>query len=132
MKKFLILLMITLFFTGCSANTEREIKVHENKTIEVNTISISEVKDIVDNNYDSVVIIDVRSNDEYRSGHIKGAINLPLDLIENIDIPKEQRIIVYCHSGRRSRESAIKLINLGYENVLDMGGIIDWPYEIVE
>lgn len=132
MKKFLILVMMTLFFTGCSANNEREIKVHENKTIEVNTISTSDVKDIMDNNYDDVVIIDVRSSDEYRSGHIKDAINLPLDVIENIDIPKEQKIIVYCHSGRRSREAAIMLINLGYENVLDMGGIINWPYEIVE
>lgn len=121
-----------MVFTRGVANNEGQIVKDENKIIEVNIISTSEVKDIVDNNYDSVVIIDVRSNDEYRGGHIKDAINISLDIIENIDIPKEQKIIVYCHSGRKSREAVIKLINLGYKNVLDMGGIIDWTYEIVE
>ena len=97
-------------------------------------ISVKEVKDLVDNldEEENVVIIDVRTVEEYKEGHIDGANNLPLDIISNIDVSKDKKIIVYCRSGRRSNLAAIELIGLGYENVYDMGGINDWPYDLVD
>lgn len=97
-------------------------------------ISVREVKDLVDNldEEENVVIIDVRTVEEYKEGHIAGSINLPLDIISNIDVSKDKKIIVYCRSGRRSNLAAIELIGLGYENVYDMGGINDWPYDLVD
>lgn len=76
-----------------------------------------------------VVLVDVREKSEYDEGHIETAILLPLGNIEK-DAPnvldKESVIIVYCRSGRRSAEAANKLVDLGFKNVYDMGGIIDW------
>ncbi len=132
-KKILIFLFSLLLITGCSANSNNNITVHRPDDLSVDTISVSEVKQIIDDlDDDSITIIDVRTPGEYKKGHIKGAINLPLDNIENIDISMENKIIVYCQSGRRSNLAAIELIKLGYENVYDMGGIIDWPYDIVK
>ncbi len=135
MKKLaLILLLVSLLIIGCSKDTKSNIKIHEPAKIEINSISVEEVKNIIDNpsDYTDVTIIDVRSISEYEDGHIERAINLPLDIIENIDVSKDNKIVVYCHSGRRSSQAATKLIGLGYKNVFDMGGIIDWPYETVK
>lgn len=76
-------------------------------------------------------IIDVRSEAEYKSGHIESSINIPLDNIEKIKYKKDEKIIVYCASGRRSKMAADKLISLGYKNVYDMGGISNWKYDLV-
>lgn len=82
----------------------------------------------------NVILLDVRTKQEYEEGHIKGSILIPLnDLEKEVEEKienKEQEIIVYCRSGVRSKEAAMLLINKGYQNVKDMGGIIDWPYEI--
>lgn len=98
-------------------------------------ISSSEAKEIIDND-NNVVIVDVRTNDEYATGHIEGAICIPNETISNqvSDLlpDKDQEILVYCRSGNRSKQAAFKLIDLGYKNVKDFGGIIDWPYEIIE
>jgi len=76
----------------------------------------------------------VREQDEYDSGHIPGAILIPYTEIENKAeemIPdKDELILVYCRSGRRSKIAAESLIKLGYTNVKEFGGIIDWPYEV--
>ncbi|MDD5888033.1 MAG: rhodanese-like domain-containing protein [bacterium] len=130
MKKFLMISFLVMFFiTGCLKNDKQEIIVHD-VDISVKSISYLEVKEIIDtNNNPDVVIIDVRSSNEYNSGHLKTAVNLPLESIENINLSKNSQLIVYCQSGRRSHEAAVKLISLGYENVYDMGGIGDWPYE---
>ncbi len=81
------------------------------------------------------VILDVRRSDEYRTGHIKGAVNLPLSRIltdcRTMLPDTEQEIIVYCHSGQRSKAACLELCNMGYSHVYDLGGIIDWPYDIV-
>lgn len=81
------------------------------------------------------VILDVRRSDEYRTGHIKGAVNLPLSRIMTdcrAMLPDtEQEVIVYCHSGQRSKTACLELCNMGYSHVYDLGGIIDWPYDIV-
>ena len=80
------------------------------------------------------IILDVRRPDEYAEGHIPGAINLPNESIGANDIPvlpdKAQLILVYCRSGRRSKEASEKLVRLGYTNIVEFGGIIDWKGEI--
>lgn len=133
MKRIIITILAVMLLTlGCSSNAEEKIKVHESPSVEVTSISFEEVKEIIDNysDYENVTIIDVRSSSEYHNGHIEKAINLPLDIIENIDVSRKNKIIVYCQSGRRSNQAAIKLIGLGYEKVYDMGGIENWPYDI--
>ena len=86
-----------------------------------------------------VIVLDVRMQQEYDAGHIANAVLLPLPLIEADDaavakaLPdKDAEILVYCRSGRRSAIAANALINMGYTNVLDFGGINDWPYEVVK
>ena len=86
-----------------------------------------------------VIVLDVRMQQEYNAGHITNAVLLPLPLIEAGDaavakaLPdKDAEILVYCRSGRRSAIAANALINMGYTNVLDFGGINDWPYEVVK
>lgn len=97
-------------------------------------INGEQAKQMIDT-YD-VIILDVRTSDEYNSGHIANAMLLPVNLIKDQaeeNLPdKDTIILIYCRSGNRSRTAAYELINLGYTNVYDFGGIIDWQYEIVE
>lgn len=80
------------------------------------------------------VILDVRRPDEYAEGHIPGAINVPNETIGTAEIPelpdKGQLILVYCRSGRRSKEAAGKLAGLGYTSIVEFGGILDYKGEI--
>ena len=96
-------------------------------------ISPIEAKEMM--NTETCVVLDVRRLDEFITGHIKGAICLDNDDIstENPDVLPyyNTNILIYCRTGRRSKESAQKLINMGYTNVYEFGGIFDWPYEIV-
>lgn len=98
-------------------------------------ISAEEAKAIMDES-DDVIVVDVRTSAEYRDGHIDGAVLLPNETIGS-ETPDElpdldAEILIYCRSGNRSRQAAMKLIDLGYTNVKDFGGIIDWPYEVVK
>ena len=81
------------------------------------------------------IILDVRRPDEFAAGHIPNAINVPNESIGTSEIPelpnKDQLIMVYCRSGRRSKEAADKLLKLGYTNIVEFGGILDWNGEIV-
>jgi len=85
---------------------------------------------------DDVVILDVRTQEEYDGGHIRSAILLPYEEIarkaESILADKDQTILVYCRSGRRSEIAARALIDMGFTNVIDFGGILDWHGEIVK
>ena len=94
-------------------------------------ITAEEAKRIMDSE-DDIIILDVREQDEYDSGHISGAILLPYTEIENKAeemLPdKDKQILVYCRSGRRSKIAAESLAKLGYTNVKEFGGIIDWPF----
>ena len=80
------------------------------------------------------IILDVRRPDEYAEGHIPGAINLPNEEIGTTEIDKlpdkSQLILVYCRSGRRSKEASEKLVKLGYTNIVEFGGILEWKGEI--
>ena len=84
---------------------------------------------------DNVLLLDVRTQQEFESGHIPGFINLPVNRIlldiSHIAEDFEQHIIVICQTGRRSREAATALVNLGYWQVFDMGDIVSWDGEVV-
>lgn len=97
-------------------------------------INAVDAKKIIDENTD-VVIVDVREEDELVEGYIENSILIPLDTVEsqaeNILKDKNQTILVYCRSGRRSAMACDVLDSLGYTDVYDFGGIIDWPFEKV-
>ena len=96
-------------------------------------ITAEEAKKIMDSGEEHIVL-DTREQDEFDSGHIPGAILIPYTEIENkaeeMMPDKDKLILVYCRSGRRSKIAAESLAKLGYTNVKEFGGIIDWPYEI--
>lgn len=77
-----------------------------------------------------VIIVDVRSRDEYASGHIPGAVCIPNETISNVEPAqlndKDQNIIVYCQTGMRASKAAKKLKRLGYKNIYNFGGINSW------
>ena len=84
---------------------------------------------------DDFTIVDVRTPSEFREGHIPNAINVPNENIGNTELrqlpDKDRKLLVYCRSGRRSKEAAEKLAKLGYTKVMEFGGIIDWDGEVV-
>lgn len=98
-------------------------------------ISGAEAKALMDSE-SGYIIIDARTQEEYDEGHIPGAILIPeyeiADRAEKELPDKDQLILVYCRSGRRSKIAAEELVKLGYTNVKEFGGIIDWGYEIVK
>ena len=102
--------------------------------VEYKKISAADAKARMDSG-DEIIILDVRTKEEYDAGHIAGAILIPNETI--IDKQPEllpdlnAEILVYCRSGNRSAQAANKLIAIGYTNVVDFGGIIDWPYDVV-
>ena len=139
-KRFLIaLLTFTLPFgcVGCStggyADGPADSSVGGSATYD--QISGAEAKALMDS--ESVyIIIDARTQEEYDQGHIPGAILIPeYEIADRAkkELPdKNQLILVYCRSGRRSKIAAEELVKLGYTNVKEFGGIIDWEYEIVQ
>ena len=96
-------------------------------------ITPQKAKEIMDSE-ENIIILDVREQDEFDEGHIKGAILLSYteteSRAEELLPDKNQQILVYCRSGRRSKIASETLAKLGYTNVKEFGGIIDWPYEI--
>lgn len=124
---FVAVLVLIVIISGCSNNapTSEEAKV-------VN-ITPSEAKLRLDTE-EGLILLDVRTKEEYEAGHIEGSILIPVDIIEaeaeGILQDKEKPILVYCRSGNRSVVAANILVKLGYENVYNLGGINDWPYEI--
>ncbi len=98
------------------------------------SITAEQAKELMDTETD-YVIIDSRTQEEYDAGHIAGAIMIPeyeiASCAEEVLPNKDQLILVYCRSGRRSKIASEALVNLGYTNVKEFGGIIDWPYDIV-
>ena len=98
-------------------------------------ITAEEAKRIMDSE-EKHIILDVREQNEYDEGHIKGAILIPYTEIENKAeemLPdKDAQILVYCRSGRRSKIASESLAKLGYTNIKEFGGIIDWKYEVVK
>ena len=128
--KTLILMFLTaaLLLTGCAAalNTE-EAKSYRQ-------ISMAEAVEMMEKE-ENYIILDVRTEQEFAAGHIPGAILLPNETIGTKEIPhlpdKDQLIMVYCRSGNRSKQASGKLVQLGYTNIVEFGGINSWPGEVV-
>ena len=129
MKKLLpMLLLLSLALTGCAASAP----VSETNTYRRITMQEAMEMMAAEENH---IILDVRTQQEYAAGHIPGAIVIPNETIGTKEIPqlpdKDQLIMVYCRSGNRSKQASDKLVKLGYTNIVEFGGIIDWPGEIV-
>ena len=127
MKKLLPILLSALMFTGCAGTSNHQTNTYRSITMdEAVTMMAQET---------GYIILDVRRPDEFAAGHIPNAINVPNEIIGTDEIPelpnKDQLIMVYCRSGRRSKEASEKLVKLGYTNVVEFGGILDWKGEIV-
>ena len=126
MKKLIPILLSALMFTGCAGTSNSQTNTYRSITMdEAVTMMAQET---------GYIILDVRRPDEYAAGHIPNAINVPNESIGTSEIPelpdKDQLIMVYCRSGRRSKEASEKLVKLGYTNIVEFGGILDWKGEI--
>jgi len=128
-KTIAILIGAMIILSGCSNSIEPSESNYKK-------ISAEETKTMMDQDENqNIIIVDVRTLEEYNEGHIERAILIPNETILNE--PPEQlpdldaEILIYCRSGNRSQQAAEKLIELGYTNVYDFGGIIDWPYETI-
>jgi len=117
--------------------SEEESAQAEEKIIsEVKDISVEEVYQIISSNQD-YIILDVRTPDEFKEGHIEGAILIPVSELEGRldELPKDKPIITYCKSGGRSENAAEVLVENGFTQIYDMGGILDWidkGYPVIE
>ena len=127
MKKLILLLLAVMMLTACGQDKENDHGV-----VYVN-ITAEEAKQIMDNE-EGYIILDVRTQEEYDEGHIPGAVVISHEEIaekaEGVLTDKDQLILVYCRSGRRSKIAAEALVELGYTNIKEFGGITDWPYEV--
>ena len=126
MKKLIPILLSALMLTGCAGagnqpNSYRQISMDE-------AVAMMEQES-------GYIILDVRTPEEFAEKHIPNAINIPNENIGTDEISalpdKDQLIMVYCRSGRRSKEASAKLAKLGYTNIVEFGGIIDWKDETV-
>ena len=124
MKKLLPIFITALLLVGCAVPAEREVSYRQ--------ITMDEAVAMMEEE-EGYIILDVRTAAEFDEKHIPGAINIPNETIGTDAIPelpdKDQLILVYCRSGNRSKQASEKLVKLGYTNVVEFGGIIDWPGE---
>ena len=126
MKKLIPLLLSALFLAGCAVPAGQEVRYRQIPMDEAITIMEEE---------SGYLILDVRTPEEFAEKHIPGAINIPNETIGTEEIPelpdKDQLILVYCRSGNRSKQASEKLAALGYTNIVEFGGINDWPGKTV-
>ena len=124
-------LLILLFIGGCSLRGQ--VLDGDGMVNSYKQISQEEAEQMMEED-DGHVIVDVRTQEEYDEGHIPGAICIPNEEITDTKpelLPDvDQVILIYCRSGRRSKEAAEKLFNMGYTHIYEFGGIIDWTGEI--
>lgn len=129
-------LLLSLTLCACTGNAPQAAAPATQSQPEtaVVTISPEEAKSIMDTE-SSYILLDVRTQDEYKEGHIPGAMVIPVEVIaqeaEKALPDKDALILLYCRSGRRSLNAAKTLVDMGYTNVRDFGGILSWPYEVV-
>ena len=127
MKKLIFVLLAVMLLTACG-----QAKENDREAVYVN-ITAEEAKQIMDSE-EGYIILDVRTREEHDQGHIPGAMLIPDTEIETkaeeVLTDKDQLLLVYCRSGRRSKLASEILVELGYTNIKEFGGIIDWPYEI--
>lgn len=123
-----VLLCVLMLCTGCAENGGQiEEPLYSSITMEDAAVLLESENDYL--------ILDVRTEQEYFSGHIPGAMCIPNEDIDETVVEiltdKEQVIFVYCRSGNRSKQAAEKLANLGYTNIVEIGGVKDWPGDLV-
>ena len=125
MKRIIPVLLAVMLLVGCG--TSEKTNSYRQVTMEEAVTMMAE-----EENY---ILLDVRTREEYADKHIPGAVCVPNETIGSEDIPelpdKEQLILVYCRSGNRSKQASAKLVELGYTNVVEFGGINDWTGETV-
>ena len=125
-KLFALLSMAVLLLVGCAAPAKNSGSFTQ-LTMEQGLAQMEKETDFV--------LLDVRRQDEFDAGHIPGAVCIPNESIGSTEISqlpdKNQKIFVYCRSGNRSKQAASKLVKLGYTNIIEIGGIIDYPLEPV-
>ena len=146
MRSLLLAIIIILIcsLVSCVSNTDIEETIHNETVITEpeeddmkNEITYSNMDDILSimNSNDEYIIVDVRTFEEYCEGHIPGAINVPNENIVDKQpelLPnKDALILIYCRSGNRSKQAAQKLLDMGYSNLVEFGGIIDWKGAVV-
>ncbi len=131
-KLIVLALSVLALFSATACGTGKSEPAGKGK---YTSITQKEAKKRMDENSEAI-ILDVRTKDEYTEGHIKNAILVPNETISNVppkELPdKNAEILVYCRSGRRSKEAAGKLAAMGYKKVLEFGGINSWKYGIVK
>lgn len=147
--RYLAIILCMLILAGCSSHASSvgiiggadgptkimiSTKESEGETqMEFQCITQPEAKEIMDSGAE-YILVDAREQDEYDEGHIPGAILMPhqqtRELAQHLLPKKDALILVYCRSGRRSKLAAAELAAMGYSDVREFGGIIDWPYEI--
>ena len=138
MKQFFLLAAIICFGMAaikfCTARMKPNSTPADSRPTEEDTgvLTAEEAKQRMEENSEAVVL-DVRTQEEFDQGHIPGAVCLRNEFIA-ADMPfpfaRDTELLLYCRSGRRSAEAAEKLRDLGFSNVFDFGGILDWPYDI--
>lgn len=119
--------IVMVLLAGCArTETKQQEKSYQQ-------IGQEQAKEMMDQD-EQLIVLDVRTKEEYEEGHIPGAVLLPLDELEenatNVLPDKEQVVLVYCRSGNRSRQASEVLSQKGYSNIYEFGGIMTWPYEI--
>ena len=126
MRRWIPFLLLLLFLAGCTASNEQENSYRQ--------ISMDEAVSMMEEE-SGYIILDVRTPEEFRERHIPNAINIPNETIGSEDIQelpdKDQLILVYCRSGNRSKQASGKLAELGYTNIVEIGGINDWTGDTV-
>lgn len=134
MKKwvFIISVLLCIVLTACGNDINMNINDKE-EYVMYQQITQQEAKRIMDSGED-FILLDVREQEEFDSGHIPGAILIPYTQIPQkapTMLPdKDKLILIYCRSGRRSKIAAESLSQFAYTNIKEFGGIIDWPYEV--
>ena len=125
MKRILPIFLAALLLVGCAAPAEE---------ITYRQINMDEAITMMEEG-SGYIILDVRTPEEFADKYIPGSINIPNETISTEEIPelpdKDQLILVYCRSGNRSKQASEKLVALGYTNIVEFGGINDWPGETV-
>lgn len=132
---FIILVAVVITFSSCNSNGNKKENSIEAPKSGYSNIEPAEAKIRLESET-NIVLLDVRTQEEYAEGHIENSLLIPVDVLEEeaeVKLSdKEAPIFVYCRSGNRSVTASKILIDLGYKNVYNLGGIKDWPYEIVK
>lgn len=130
----LVVLCCLIGMVSCKDNSTSPEHNTEDTELNYEQITAEDAKRLMDTQKD-YIIIDARTEEEFAAGHIKGAMLIPeYEISSRAEMEltdKDQLILVYCRSGRRSKIASQALVDLGYRNVKEFGGIIDWPYETV-